>query len=132
MPIPRIVARVNRVVTNRVTVLFAGWVPGFGVVLHQGRRSNRPYRTPINVFRLPDGYVVALTYGPDADWVKNVVAGNGCVLEVGRRPVRLVDPRIVHDETRHDIPPVVRQILGLLRVTDFLYLANESDEPEQR
>lgn len=132
MPIPKIVARLNRVVTNRVTVLFAGWMPGFGVVLHQGRRSGRPYRTPVNAFRLPDGYVIALTYGADADWVKNVQAANGCVLEVRRRPARLVDPRIVHDKTRHDMPPVVRQILGLLSVTDFLYLASESEEPAQR
>lgn len=132
MPIPRIVARVNRVVTNRVTLLFAGWMPGFGVVVHQGRRSGRRYRTPVNVFRLPDGYVVALTYGPDTDWVKNVVAGNGCVLEVRRRRVRLVDPRTVHDENRRDIPPIIRQILGLLHVTAFLYLANESYQPEQR
>ncbi len=132
MPIPKIVARVNRVLTNRVTVLFAGWMPGFGVVLHQGRRSGRSYRTPVNVFRRPGGYVVALTYGPDADWAKNVVAGNGCVLRVRRRRVRLVDPRLVHDETRHDMPPVIRQVLGLLGVTDFLHLAIEPDAPDRR
>ena len=132
MPIPKIVARVNRVLTNRVTVLFAGSLPGFGVILHQGRRSGRSYRTPVHVFRLPGGYVVALTYGPDADWVKNVVADNGCVLQTRRRRVRLVDPRMVHDEARRDMPPVIRQILSLLGVTDFLHLAIESDDPDWR
>ncbi len=112
----------NRMVTNRITGLFAGHAPGFGVIVHQGRRSGRRYRTPVNVFGVPDGYLVALTYGADSDWVKNVVAGNGCLLEVRGRRVRLIDPRIVHDESRRDVPPVVRTVLGLIRVTDFLRL----------
>ncbi len=130
MPIPKIVGRLNRVVTNRVTRLFAGRAPGFGVIVHQGRRSGRQYRTPVNVFRVPGGYLVALTYGPDSDWVKNVVAGKGCILEVRGHRVRVVDPRIVHDESRREVPPVVRAILGLLAVTDFLHLTSESNEPE--
>jgi deazaflavin-dependent oxidoreductase (nitroreductase family) len=121
--IPKRVARVNRVVTNRVAGHVAGWLPGFGIVQHRGRRSGRPYRTPINVFRVSDGYVAALSYGTDTDWVKNVLADGGCELEVRRRRVRLTDPRVVHDETRHDMPLGVRQLLAVLGVTDFLYLA---------
>ncbi|MEN3303977.1 MAG: hypothetical protein V7603_179 [Micromonosporaceae bacterium] len=124
MPIPKVVARANRMVTNRVTRLFAGRMPWFGVILHRGRRSGQPYRTPVNMFRLPHGYVVALTYGPDSDWVRNVLAAGGCDLLVRGRRVHMVDPRIVHDESRHDIPPVVRRILGLLHVSDFLHLAD--------
>jgi deazaflavin-dependent oxidoreductase (nitroreductase family) len=130
MPIPKIVGRLNRVVTNRVTGLFAGRVPGFGLIVHQGRRSGRQYRTPVNVFRVPRGYLVALTYGPDSDWVKNVLAAKGCILEVRGHRVRLVDARIVHDESRREVPPIVRVILGILAVTDFLHLACESTEPE--
>jgi deazaflavin-dependent oxidoreductase (nitroreductase family) len=123
MVIPKRVARVNRVVTNRVAGHIAGRLPGFGIVQHRGRRSGRPYRTPINVFRVSGGYVAALTYGTDTDWVKNVLAAGGCELEVRRRRVRLTDPRVVHDETRHDMPLGVRQLLAMLGVTDFLYLA---------
>jgi deazaflavin-dependent oxidoreductase (nitroreductase family) len=123
MVIPKRVARVNRVVTNRVAGHIAGRLPGFGIVQHRGRRSGRPYRTPINVFRVSGGYVAALTYGTDTDWVKNVLAAGGCELEVRRRRVRLTDPRVVHDETRHDMPLGVRQLLAVLGVTDFLYLA---------
>ena len=120
----------NRVVTNRITGLFAGHVPGFGVIVHQGRRSGRQYRTPVNVFAAPGGYLIALTYGTDSDWVRNVLAGNGCVLEVRGRRVRLVDPRIVHDESRRGVPPVVRTILRLLGVTDFLRLTTGSTGPD--
>jgi deazaflavin-dependent oxidoreductase (nitroreductase family) len=122
MVIPKRVARVNRVVTNRVAGHVAGWLPGFGTVQHRGRRSGHPYRTPINVFRVSDGYVAALTYGTDTDWVKNGLAAGGCELEVRRRRVRLTDPRVVHDETRRDMPLGVRQLLAVLGVTDFLYL----------
>lgn len=116
----------NRVVTNRVTGLFAGHAAGFGVIVHQGRRSSRQYRTPVNVFRMPGGYLVALTYGADSDWVKNVAAANGCVLETRGRQVRLVDPRIVHDESRRGVPAVIRTVLGLASVNDFLQLTTES------
>ena len=55
----RRVAHFNRLVTNRVAKRVAPWLPGFGVVAHLGRTSHRPYRTPVNVFRVDDGYVVS-------------------------------------------------------------------------
>lgn len=125
MPIPRTIARVNRVATNRLTGLFAGRVPGFGVILHRGRRSGRQYRTPVNVFVVPGGYLVALTYGPHSDWVKNVLADDGCVLQTRGHRVRLIDPRIIHDESRREVPTPVRLVLGVLAVTDFLRLTTE-------
>jgi deazaflavin-dependent oxidoreductase (nitroreductase family) len=116
------VARFNRVVTNNVTRPVAAHLPGFGIVLHKGRRSGRPYRTPVNMFRAPGGYVVALTYGADTDWIKNVTTAGGCELEVRGRRVEATEPRIVHDPERKAMPPVVRECLGLIKVTDFLFL----------
>jgi deazaflavin-dependent oxidoreductase (nitroreductase family) len=123
--IPKQVARFNRVVTNRVSSLVAGWLPGFGIVEHTGRRSGRVYRTPVNVFRTPDGYVIALTYGSDTDWVKNVLTAGGCSLMVRGKRMQLGDPRIVTYQDRRPAPAVVRPMLGLLGVTDFLYLADQ-------
>ncbi|WP_197514538.1 nitroreductase family deazaflavin-dependent oxidoreductase [Mycobacterium sp. E342] len=100
----------------------APWLPGFGVVVHTGRNSQREYRTPVNVFRVPDGYVVALPFGPEADWVRNVIAEGGCQLcERGNR-IMLTDPEIFHDEHRRQANAVVRVILRFARVTDFLRL----------
>jgi hypothetical protein len=64
--------------------------------------------------------VVALTYGPDSQWTRNVLAAGGCTLETRDRPLRLSRPRLVHDERRRGVPAPVRLILGLLRVSDFL------------
>jgi deazaflavin-dependent oxidoreductase (nitroreductase family) len=120
MPIPKTVARWNKVGLNRITRRIAPWLPGFGVVVHRGRRTGRRYRTPVNVFPTEDGYRFALTYGPDTDWVRNVLAAGGCELETRRRVVRLVTPRLYHDEHRRGIRPLERQILRLLGVADFL------------
>jgi deazaflavin-dependent oxidoreductase (nitroreductase family) len=123
MPLPRVIARFNRHVTNRVLGPLAPHLPAFGVVIHRGRHSGRSYRTPVNVFRRPAGVVVALTYGPDADWVRNVLAAGGCVLETRGHAVPLTQPRLIHDERRRSVPAALRPIGRLGRVSDFLDLS---------
>ena len=122
MPLPRTLARWNKAGLNRVTRHVAPWMPGLGVVVHTGRRSGRRYQTPVNVFPAGDGYLLALTYGADSDWVKNVLAAGGCELVTRRRTVRLVTPQLVHDEHRRGIRPLERQVLRLIGVADFLSL----------
>ncbi|WP_033289968.1 nitroreductase family deazaflavin-dependent oxidoreductase [Amycolatopsis jejuensis] len=125
MVLPERIARFNRVVTNRVTKPVADKLPGFGVLIHRGRRSGKEFRTPLNIFRSADGFVVALTYGPDTDWVRNVFAAGGAEIITRGRKYRVHDPELVHDETRRPMPPGVRQFLGLVGVTDFLMLKRE-------
>jgi len=122
MPLSHRIARWNKVGLNRVTRRFAGRAPMFGIVEHIGRKSGAVYQTPINVFRGDRQFVVALTYGPDAQWVRNVVAAGRCRLQTGGRWYDLDEPRLVHDPTRRHMPWLVRRILGLTRVEEFLYL----------
>lgn len=122
VPIPRWVARANKAGLNHVTRRIAPWAPTFGLVVHTGRRSGRTYETPVMVFPAPDGYVIALTYGPDTDWVKNVLAAGGCQLRTGGRTVTMGSPTIYRDEARAGIRPFQRRILTLLGVADFLSL----------
>src|SRR4051794_22276067 len=65
MPLPTWLAQFNRGAINRVTRPLARWLPGFGVVIHRGRRSGRVYRTTVNVLRTADGDAIALTGGPE-------------------------------------------------------------------
>ena len=122
MPAPRSVAHFNRRVTNRVLGPLAPRLPGFGVVIHHGRRSGRAYRTPVNVFRRPGGVLIALTYGPGSDWVRNVLAEGGCTLETHGRHFRLRDPRLVHDERVEWLPRILHPLLRIGDVSDFLEL----------
>ena len=122
MVAPRGLARFNKHVTNRVFGLLAPFAPGFGVLVHTGRRSGRTFRTPVNIFRVEDGYVVALTYGPRSDWVRNVVAANGCDVITRGRTVHLTDPEIVHDPRLRRVPAFTRPILSTFTVEDVLVL----------
>jgi deazaflavin-dependent oxidoreductase (nitroreductase family) len=98
-------------------------MPGIRVVVHRGRRTGRQYRTPVSVFRSGPDLVVALTYGPRCDWVRNVTAAGECDLEDHGRVIHLVDPRVVTDERRTLVPKAVRPALRLLGATDFLVLS---------
>jgi deazaflavin-dependent oxidoreductase (nitroreductase family) len=128
MPAPRWLARFNRSVTNRLTGPLAPWLPGFGVVLHTGRRTGTRYHTPVNVFGRPGGgFVMALTYGPDAEWVRNVLASGGCGLRTRGRTVQLTHPRLIRDPRQRVVPAPVRLVLGVLNVADFLELDLDRD-----
>jgi deazaflavin-dependent oxidoreductase (nitroreductase family) len=122
MPLPKTLARFNRRVTNHLAGPLARYVPWFGVVIHRGRRSGREYRTPVNVFRIPGWYVIALTYGPDSEWTKNVLEAGWCSLETRGRRMRLISPRLVTDENRRVVPAPVRPALRALGVAQFLLL----------
>jgi deazaflavin-dependent oxidoreductase (nitroreductase family) len=121
VPLPESVARFNRAVTNRVTRLVAPWLPGFGVVMHRGRRSGRAYETPVNVFRRPGGYVVALTYGR-GDWVRNVLTAGSARLRTRGRVQSVANPRVIVDGSRAAVPAPVRWLLGRMGVTEFLFV----------
>jgi deazaflavin-dependent oxidoreductase (nitroreductase family) len=125
--VARRIARFNKHVTNRITGPIAPYLPGFGVVVHTGRTSGRHYETPVNVFAREDGFVIALTYGTQSDWVRNVLAGGGCELVTRGRRYRLVDPEITHDEARAAAAWFARPILKLIGAADFMRLTRVRD-----
>ena len=119
----RWLAAFNLAVTNRISSRFAPRLPGFGIVTHVGRKSGRVYRTPVNVFRAPNGFLIALTYGRESEWVRNVLAAGGCELETRGVRYQLSAPTIMHDPTRGRFPLPVRVILGFVGANDFMQLS---------
>jgi deazaflavin-dependent oxidoreductase (nitroreductase family) len=106
---------------NRVTVPLARSGRGpFALVRHVGRRSGRSYETPLLLARLGDDFVAELTYGPDVDWHRNVVAAGHCQVVVGG---------VVHEIDRIEVLPTgdglrafgnpAAAVLRLLRRRDF-------------
>ncbi|CAM2879484.1 nitroreductase family deazaflavin-dependent oxidoreductase [Prescottella defluvii] len=120
MPLPRSLARANRVGLNRVVVRVAGHLPGFAVVQHRGRRSGRTYRTPVNAFRIGNGYRFALTYGADSDWVRNVLAAGEADVVVRGRVVHLVEPRLEKDRRARWAPAPVAAVLRRIGADTYL------------
>ena len=99
MEIPQGIARFNRYVTNPVGRLWAGWLPPLGIVEHVGRRSGKPYRTPVTVFSADvdgkPGVAIVLTYGPDRDWLKNLTAAGGGRMRRNGKSFSIADPKVV-------------------------------------
>jgi len=121
MPFPEALTRFNKHVTNKVFLLFAGWIPPLAVVEHHGRLSGSRYRTPIMAFPSDGGYVFALTYGRNVDWVKNLLAsGVGSLEHFGSEfPVHSFS-FISFYQAINVFPFWVRVFLQLLSVKDCL------------
>ncbi|OBG81130.1 nitroreductase [Mycobacterium sp. NS-7484] len=123
MPAPRWVAKANKAGLNRLTRFIAPWAPGWAVVIHRGRKSGRIFRTPLWAFRRQHGYVIALTYGSESDWVRNVLAAGGCELETRRHRYRLIEPKVYRDENATDMPAFIRFMLRrVIKAPEFLSL----------
>lgn len=119
MPIPKWIAVLNKHVTNRFFLLFAGWIRPFAIVHHRGRRTGSSYRTPILAFPTETGFAFALTYGRDVDWVKNLMSSDCGVLEYGKDEIPICKARIVKIDGVRDVFPFwVRIPLSIISIED--------------
>jgi deazaflavin-dependent oxidoreductase (nitroreductase family) len=116
----RWLAKINIAFTNRITSLFAGWLPGFGILTHVGRKSGKVYRTPVNVFGTSNGFIIALTYSSQSEWVKNVLAAGGCELKTRGKKYQVSSPNVVHDPTRRRFPIPVRLVLSIVGADEYM------------
>ena len=111
--------------TSGLTRPLAGkrWNPVFAVVLHNGRRSGRPYATPVAARRTRDGFVVSLAFGAHVDWYRNLVAaGGGRIRWRGQEhPVGRPEPTDV-ETALAAFHPVQRLALRIGRIDGYVRL----------
>ena len=79
---------------TRHAILLTLSVAPLAVVHHVGRKSGTAYRSPVLAFGVPGGYLIPLTYGPERDWVRNVVAAGTFELERRGRMGTVTDPQV--------------------------------------
>jgi deazaflavin-dependent oxidoreductase (nitroreductase family) len=123
-------ARFNRRLPNRVIGTIAGRrLSPVAFMVHQGRRSGRRYRTPVMPLPLADGhYLFSLLYGPDRDWVRNVLAAGRCTLVRGGRQIELTGPRMLDAaEAAPLLPAPLRPALRLVPRLRFVHLSPTGD-----
>src|SRR5436305_14992385 len=95
MKLSRRVARFNKAVNNRIQGVYAWLLPPWAVILHRGRRSGRAYRTPLLAFKRDRTMIIALLYGEESDWLRNLRAtGGGYVVRAGRT-FAVASPRVI-------------------------------------
>jgi deazaflavin-dependent oxidoreductase (nitroreductase family) len=121
MPIPKSITYINKHITNRFFIPFAGWIPPFAIVEHSGRKSGLQYKTPILAFPTRNGYVFALTYGKNVDWLKNIQASGNGILKYNGGTDQIHNFHFsIYKDVRKIFPGMVRLFLEILQVKDYL------------
>ena len=128
--IARIARRLNPIMLGRAR---NRRVRFYAVVQHTGRRSGRTYTTPVSARATPDGFVVPMTFGEQADWFRNVQAAGRCVIRWNGVDYPVVEPEIVDwSIARSAFSPVERMLVPLMGIHQFVRLrhaqANEYAE----
>lgn len=123
-PVQDRVRRFNRDVTNRYVLRRAG---GRGVdeavVHHVGRTTGTPYTTPVEPIVIDDGFVVGLPYGPNADWVRNVLTAGTATLELDGHRHQVGRPEVVPmTQAAHWFTPADRRVQRLFGMDEVLVL----------
>lgn len=91
---------------NPVAVPIAKFTPGITVIRHRGRKSGRRFETAVSAYRRGQTVAIMLLHGK-TNWVKNILAAGEAEVRLGRREVRLVNPRIVEAGTDDQALPLV-------------------------
>jgi deazaflavin-dependent oxidoreductase (nitroreductase family) len=82
--------------TKRFPLKTAGTAgSGASVVRHIGRKTGRSYDTPVRAVRTADGFVIALPYGPNTDWLKNVIASGRATIVFEGEAYPVDQPQVV-------------------------------------
>ena len=114
------VRQFNKAIFNRLILTFAGRHI-YAVVHHVGRRSGHAYTTPVVAVPMADGFIIALTFGADTDWCRNVLAAGQCMLQWHGLTYRVSRPEVVGVATvRALVPKWGRPLVRVLRVRQFL------------
>jgi deazaflavin-dependent oxidoreductase (nitroreductase family) len=120
----------NRRVINPRQLRTAGSPGAYAaVVRHVGRASGRPYATPVVAVRDGEGFVIALPYGPGADWVRNVRAAGSAVLVHEGEVVPVDRPRVLDEAAAgHVFSAREQRSHRRFGVGDFLRLERAEDD----
>ena len=116
-------AEFNRRFANRLVRPLAGKLPMWSIIEHRGRRSGTVYRTPVTMFRTPDGVAVLLAYGENRDWVRNLTAASGGRATMNGKTFVVTEPRIVPTAEAADLlDSPWRQVFNRLSTPSVLLL----------
>ncbi|MEV4799250.1 nitroreductase family deazaflavin-dependent oxidoreductase [Nonomuraea sp. NPDC049421] len=126
MPMPLWWGHINKRIFNPMSIRRGS----YPVLTHVGRTSGRAYRTPLDAFPVPGGYLFILVYGSRSDWVRNVLATGHARLHADGKDIDLTAPRIVgRDDAFPDLPDSAKRAPRLLRITEFLRMDTADTQP---
>jgi len=114
----------NKYLFNRLIMPFAGSSPTpFAIIRHVGRRSGTHYETPIIVQPVDDGFVIVLTYGPQVDWYRNILAVGTCEIRWRSQEYKIDSfERIDTNMGRSAFRQPFRTVLSVIGPEDFVHM----------
>jgi deazaflavin-dependent oxidoreductase (nitroreductase family) len=86
---------------NKLSVRLAGrrFIPLWVVLHHRGRKSGKQYTVPLAVIPTDTTFVIALPWGRETDWVRNVRAAGRCTVRWKAVDYECSDPTFVDVDT---------------------------------
>jgi hypothetical protein len=125
--------QLNKGRVNPMILKIAGGRSGMWVRLtHVGRHSGREYTTPLLAQRLGDGFLLALFYGADVDWCRNVLAAGTCTLTWHEQDCHLERPELLErSEALKALPVFTRVLYTLGGIKQFVWLHQQKEVPEK-
>jgi deazaflavin-dependent oxidoreductase (nitroreductase family) len=108
--------------SNRFFLKLSGrGVRAYSIVRHVGRTSGREYSNPVSAYPLGDGFVIAVLYGTQSQWVRNVLAARRFALRTKSRDFQLERPEIIPAaQALAAFPPWQRLMLKRRNIQDFV------------
>jgi deazaflavin-dependent oxidoreductase (nitroreductase family) len=106
-PVVKIVMRPMTKMLNPLIVKLAGrrHFAMAAQIRHVGRRSGRTYTTPVSARRSGDTVVIALTFGNQSDWSRNVRAAGGASIRIEGEDYDVTQPQFM---SRQEAKPLVK------------------------
>ena len=125
------VRRFNRRYFNPMMLKHAGTTYSpFAVIRHVGRQSGKPYATPIIAQPMGERFVFALTYGPNVDWYRNILAAGECALLRRGKEYQLENPVTLEQEDGLlAFPRVLRSVLRFNQVEHYFSMTIIGEKP---
>jgi deazaflavin-dependent oxidoreductase (nitroreductase family) len=120
-PIVKIVMRPMTKMLNPLIVKLAGG-RHFGMaaqIRHVGRRSGRTYTTPVSARRSGDMVAIALTFGNQSDWSRNVRSAGGGKIRIKGEDYDLTQPQVM---SRQEAKPLVQAAFSPMERAGFRML----------
>ena len=125
-PLTKVLNPLMRKLAGRRHVMMAAQIR------HVGRRSGRPYVTPVGARLTGNTFVIPLTFGNSSDWSRNVRAAGGCEIRLDGTDYRAVQPELADRDqaapvVRAAFGPVPRAMFRMLGIRQYLLLHRADD-----
>jgi deazaflavin-dependent oxidoreductase (nitroreductase family) len=118
MAYPRWLARINKRVVNPRQIR-KGEYP---VVTHIGRTSGTSYQTPLDAYPTETGYVLVARYGPESDWIRNIMAAGTATIRIEGEEHELDSPRLASQAEALDILVADEPPADFTKAEDFVLM----------